>query len=46
MTVDGEWRFKGGTGSLAKLKGKGVFKAQMTSPNDSEMTWSGSYDAG
>ena len=45
MTVEGEWRFAGGTGSLSKLKGGGVFKARMTSPTDSEMTWSGSYEA-
>jgi hypothetical protein len=45
MTVEGEWRFAGGTGSLSKLKGGGAFKANMTSPTDSEMTWSGSYEA-
>jgi hypothetical protein len=45
MTVEGTWRFSGGTGSLSKLSGGGPFKAQMTSPTDSEMTWSGSYDA-
>jgi hypothetical protein len=43
-TVEGTWRFTGGTGSLAKLSGGGPFKAQMTSPTDSEMTWSGSYE--
>ena len=46
MIVEGEWRFVGGTGSLSKLKGSGVFKAQMTSPTSSEMTWSGSYENG
>ena len=45
-TVEGNWRFTGGTGSLAKLSGGGPFKAQMTSPNDSEMAWSGAYDLG
>ena len=45
MTVEGRWIFAGGTGSLSKLKGGGVFKASMTSPTDSEMTWSGSYEA-
>jgi len=45
-TVEGTWRFTGGTGSLAKLSGSGVFKAQMTSATDSEMTWSGSYELG
>ena len=46
MIVEGEWRFAGGTGSLSRLKGGGVFRAQMTSPSDSEMTWSGSYEVG
>jgi len=44
LTVEGTWRFAGGTGSLAKLSGSGVFKAQMKSATDSEMTWSGSYE--
>jgi hypothetical protein len=45
MTVEGAWHFTGGTGSLSKLSGGGMFKAHMTSPIDSEMTWSGSYEA-
>ncbi len=45
-TVEGNWRFTGGTGSLAKLSGGGPFKARMTSPNDSEMDWSGAYNLG
>jgi hypothetical protein len=45
MTLEGEWHFAGGTGSLSKLKGGGLFKAHMTSPTASEMTWSGSYEA-
>ena len=36
MTVEGSWRFVGGTGTLSKLKGGGVFKAHMTSPTDFE----------
>jgi hypothetical protein len=45
-TVEGTWRFTGGTGSMYRLSGGGVFKAQMTSPADSEMVWSGAYDLG
>ena len=45
MTVEGKWSFTGGTGPLSKLKGNGVFKAEMTSPTNSEMAWSGSYEA-
>ena len=43
VTVEGTWTLAGGSGSLAGVKGGGAFKAQMTSPTDSEMTWSGSY---
>ena len=45
MIVEGQRRISGGTGSFSKLKGSGIFKASMTSPTDSEMTWSGSYEA-
>lgn len=43
-TVEGTWRFTGGTGAFAKLSGSGVFKAQMTSATNSEMAWSGAYE--
>jgi hypothetical protein len=46
MSVDGDWHLVGGTGGLAKLKGGGKFSAQMTSPTDSEMEWSGAYELG
>jgi hypothetical protein len=45
VTLGGTWRFAGGTGSLSRLKGGGIFKSEMTSPTTSEMTWSGSYEA-
>jgi hypothetical protein len=43
MTVEGTWTLTGGSGSLTGIKGGGRFRAQMTSPSTSEMTWSGSY---
>lgn len=42
-TVEGTWTLTGGSGSLAGVRGGGAFKAQMTSPTDSEMAWSGSF---
>ena len=42
VTVEGTRTLVGGSGSLAGVKGGGAFKAQMTSPTGSEMTWSGS----
>jgi hypothetical protein len=44
MTIEGTWTLTGGSGSLAGVKGGGAFKARMTSPSDSEMTWSGAYE--
>jgi hypothetical protein len=46
LTLEGNWQFTGGTGSLSGLKGSGPFQAAMTSPTASEMTWSGSYEVG
>jgi hypothetical protein len=46
VTVEGTWQLSSGTGTLEKLSGGGNFKAQMTSPTDSEMTWSGTYQLG
>ena len=46
MTLEGTWLLSEGTGTLTNVKGGGPFKAQMTSPTDSEMTWSGSYELG
>lgn len=43
VTVEGTWTLSGASGSLAGVKGGSAFKAQMTPPTSSEMTWSGSY---
>jgi hypothetical protein len=44
--LDGTWTFTGGTGGLSGLRGRGVFRSEMTSPTASEMTWSGNYELG
>jgi hypothetical protein len=46
MTVEGTRQLSSGSGTLANLSGGGNFKAQMTSPTNSEMTWSGNYQLG
>jgi hypothetical protein len=46
MTVAGKWHLIGGAGTLAKVAGGGDFSAEMTSPTDSEMKWSGAYSLG
>ena len=46
VTLEGTWKFAGGSGGLSGLKGGGIFKTEMTSPSASQMTWSGSYELG
>jgi hypothetical protein len=46
MKVVGKWHLTGGAGTLAKVSGGGDFSAEMTSPTDSEMEWSGAYSLG
>jgi hypothetical protein len=43
--VKGTWTLFGGSGTLAGVVGGGVFEARLTSSGDSEMTWSGTYEA-
>jgi hypothetical protein len=42
-TIEGNWRFTGGTGKLAGLTGAGSYKGRMTSPVEVENTWEGTY---
>jgi hypothetical protein len=44
MRIEGKWDLTGGTVGLANVKGGGRFEAKMTSPTDSEMSWSGTYE--
>jgi hypothetical protein len=43
ITLDGTWRFSGGTGGLTGLGGAGTFKGRMTSPSEIETQWEGAY---
>jgi hypothetical protein len=45
-TFAGTWRFSGGTRKFAKITGNGVFNGKQTSPTDSDVTLSGTYDLG
>jgi hypothetical protein len=36
ITLEGTWRFSGGTGGLTGLSGAGTFKGRMTSPTGVE----------
>jgi hypothetical protein len=42
-TIEGNWRFTGGTGNFAGLTGAGSYKGRMTSPVEVENTWEGTY---
>jgi hypothetical protein len=43
VTIEGTWKFTGGTGKLQGLTGGGSYKGRMTSPAEVENTWEGKY---
>jgi len=43
VTIEGTWKFTGGTGKLQGLTGGGSYKGRMTSPVEVENTWDGKY---
>ena len=43
MTLEGSWKFNGGTGKFNGLTGGGTYKGRLTSPTQVEMTWDGAY---
>ena len=45
-TMDGNWKYLGGTGAFARISGGGTYKGQITSPTEVEMTWEGNYQLG
>jgi hypothetical protein len=45
-TMEGTWRFTGGTGSFARLSGGGTYKGRITSPTEVDVGWEGTYELG
>jgi hypothetical protein len=43
VTLEGTWKFSGGTGALTGLSGSGAFRGRMTSPTVVETSWEGGY---
>jgi hypothetical protein len=43
VTIEGDWKFTGGTGKFKGLTGGGRYKGRLTSPVDVENTWEGTY---
>jgi hypothetical protein len=44
VTIEGTWKYVGGTGMFRGLKGGGTYKGRMTSPTKVENTWEGTYE--
>ncbi len=44
VTLEGTWKFTGGTGKFRGLKGGGTYTGRMTSPVNVENTWEGTYE--
>ena len=44
VTLEGTWKFTGGTGKFRGLKGGGAYKGRMTSPVAVENIWEGTYE--
>ncbi|PYV97268.1 MAG: hypothetical protein DMG89_15205 [Acidobacteria bacterium] len=42
-TMEGNWKFTGGTGKYQGLTGGGPYKGRLTSPTDVENNWDGTY---
>ena len=44
LTVEGTWRYTGGSGEFRGITGDGTFKTRLSSPTDVEASWQGSYE--
>jgi len=44
VTIEGTWKFTGGTGRFKGLRGGGTYKGRMISPVVVENTWHGQYE--
>jgi hypothetical protein len=44
VTIEGTWKYTGGTGNFQGLTGGGSYKGRMTSPTEVENTWEGTYE--
>ena len=46
VTMRGDWKFAGGTGTFARVSGGGTYQGPITSPTEVELSWEGSYQLG
>jgi hypothetical protein len=43
-TMEGTWRYTGGTGRFASIRGGGTYKGNLPSANQVENSWTGEYE--
>ena len=43
VTIEGNWKYAGGTGKFKGITGGGTYKGQATSPVELENSWEGTY---
>jgi len=43
VSIEGTWKYAGGTGNFQGITGGGSYKGKMTSPVEVENTWEGKY---
>lgn len=44
VTLEGNWKYTGGTGSFSGITGGGTYKGRATSPVEFENSWEGTYE--
>ena len=43
VTMEGRWKYAGGTGAFAGITGGGTYQGRITSPTEVQTSWEGSY---
>jgi hypothetical protein len=44
VTLEGNWKYTGGTGQFKGISGGGTYKGRLTSPTEVENNWEGKYE--
>jgi hypothetical protein len=43
VTIEGNWKYTGGTGKFSGITGSGTYQGRATSPTEFENSWEGAY---
>ena len=46
VTMQGTWKFSGGTGTFARISGSGTYTGRISSPTEVQTSWEGTYQLG